>query len=71
VRDAEKFKAQDESAKELIEAKSSVENYAFSLRNSIRDEKIAVCVCVCVCARARACTSCVTNRTIAGEDLCR
>jgi len=41
VRDAEKFKAQDESAKELIEAKSSVENYAFSLRNSIRDEKIA------------------------------
>jgi len=41
VRDAEKFKAQDESAKELIEAKSSLENYAFSLRNSIRDEKIA------------------------------
>jgi len=41
VRDAEKFKAQDEAAKEIVEAKSAVENYAFSLRNSIRDEKVA------------------------------
>ncbi|KAK9902653.1 hypothetical protein WJX75_001465 [Coccomyxa subellipsoidea] len=41
VQDAEKYKAEDESAKEKIEAKNALENYAYQLRNSIRDEKVA------------------------------
>ncbi|EIE19893.1 heat shock protein 70 [Coccomyxa subellipsoidea C-169] len=39
VQDAEKYKAEDESAKEKIEAKNALENYAYQLRNSIRDEQ--------------------------------
>lgn len=38
--DAEKYKAEDESAKQKIEAKNALENYAYQLRNSIRDEKV-------------------------------
>lgn len=39
LQDAEKYKAEDESAKEKIEAKNALENYAYQLRNSIRDEQ--------------------------------
>jgi len=41
VREAEQYKAQDEKNKEKIEAKNHLENYAYSLRNTLRDEKIA------------------------------
>ncbi|KAF2071371.1 hypothetical protein CYY_007311 [Polysphondylium violaceum] len=41
VADAEKFKSQDEAQKEKVELKNKLENYAFSVRSSIRDEKIA------------------------------
>jgi len=41
VREAEQYKAEDEKNKERVEAKNHLENYAYSLRNSIRDEKIA------------------------------
>jgi heat shock protein 1/8 len=41
VRDAEKYKAEDEKNKEKIEAKNGLENYAYSLRNTLKDEKIA------------------------------
>ncbi|BDA51217.1 probable mediator of RNA polymerase II transcription subun [Coccomyxa sp. Obi] len=41
VQDAEKYKAEDESARQKIEAKNALENYAYQLRNSIRDEKVA------------------------------
>lgn len=40
VADAEKFRQADSDQKEKIESRNSLENYAFSLRNSIRDEKI-------------------------------
>jgi hypothetical protein len=33
--------ADDTKAKEKIEAKNSLENYAYSIRNTIRDEKLA------------------------------
>jgi L1 cell adhesion molecule like protein len=41
VRDAEKYKAEDEKNKEKIEAKNGLENYAYSLRNTLKDDKVA------------------------------
>jgi L1 cell adhesion molecule like protein len=41
VREAEQYKAEDEKNKDRVEAKNHLENYAYSLRNTIRDEKIA------------------------------
>lgn len=40
VREAEQYKAQDETNRQKIEAKNGLENYAYSLRNTLRDEKI-------------------------------
>lgn len=41
VQEAERFKAQDEATRERIEAKNGLENYAFSMRNTLNDEKVA------------------------------
>jgi heat shock protein 1/8 len=41
VAEAEKFKAQDEVQRKKIEAKNGLENYLFSLRNTLNEEKIA------------------------------
>ena len=41
VQEAEKYKAEDEAMKQRVEAKNQLENYAFSVRNSIRDEKVS------------------------------
>lgn len=41
VNDAEKFKTEDEEAIKKVEAKNALENYAFSMRSTIRDEKVA------------------------------
>eukprot|EP01115_Flamella_aegyptia_P005800 TRINITY_DN243_c0_g1_i2.p1 TRINITY_DN243_c0_g1~~TRINITY_DN243_c0_g1_i2.p1 ORF type:complete len:580 (-),score=344.89 TRINITY_DN243_c0_g1_i2:40-1779(-) len=41
VREAEQYKSEDENNKQRIESKNSLENYAYSLRNTIRDEKLA------------------------------
>jgi L1 cell adhesion molecule like protein len=41
VKEAEKYKSDDENAKEKVEAKNALENYAYTMRNTIRDEKIA------------------------------
>ena len=40
VQEAEKFKAEDEANKARIEAKNSLENYTFTVRNSLRDETV-------------------------------
>jgi len=42
VNDAMKFKDEDESHKERIEAKNSLENYAYSMRNTVKDDKASV-----------------------------
>ncbi|XP_030954905.1 heat shock 70 kDa protein [Quercus lobata] len=41
VKEAEKYKAEDEEVKKKVEAKNSLENYAYNMRNTVRDEKIA------------------------------
>ncbi len=41
VQDAEKYKAEDEELKLKVESKNSLENYAYNMRNTIRDDKIA------------------------------
>jgi L1 cell adhesion molecule like protein len=41
VADAEKYKAEDEKTKKNVEAKNSLENYAYSMKNTISDEKVA------------------------------
>jgi L1 cell adhesion molecule like protein len=40
VQEAEKYKAEDEEAVKKVEAKNALENYAFNMRNTIKDEKI-------------------------------
>ena len=39
VKDAEKFKAEDEQIRSKIEAKNSLEQTVYSMRNSLNDEK--------------------------------
>lgn len=41
VKDAEKYKAEDEEVKKKVEAKNAMENYAYNMRNTIKGEKIA------------------------------
>lgn len=40
VQEAEKYKAEDEDHKAKIEAKNTLENYAYNMRNTIKDEKV-------------------------------
>ena len=40
VRDAEKYKQQDEETKKKVEAKNGLENYCYSIRNTLKDEKL-------------------------------
>lgn len=41
VREAEMYKAEDERQRERVDAKNDLENYAYSVRNSLRDEAVA------------------------------
>merc|ERR1719261_1220270 len=41
VQEAERYKAEDEANRARVEAKNGLENYAFQIRNSINDEKLA------------------------------
>jgi len=41
VAEAERFKGEDEAQRARIEAKNGLENYAYGIKNSIRDEKLA------------------------------
>ena len=66
VQEAEKYKSEDEAHKERIDAKNALENYAFNMRNTIRDEKVGlptVCLCCCLslCTLAR---NCLCPRTL-------
>merc|ERR1711897_71857 len=40
VQEAEKFRAEDEQAKTKIEAKNGLENYCFTMRNTLQEEKL-------------------------------
>jgi len=40
VQEAEKFRAEDESNKQKIEAKNGLENYCFTMRNTLQEEKL-------------------------------
>merc|ERR1712054_24127 len=41
VQEAEKYKAEDEEHSKKIEAKNALENYAYNMRNTMNDEKLA------------------------------
>ncbi|XP_010063599.1 heat shock 70 kDa protein-like [Eucalyptus grandis] len=41
VKEAERYKAEDEEVKRKVEAKNSLENYAYNMRTTVRDDKIA------------------------------
>ena len=41
INEAEKYKEEDEQHKKTVEAKSHLENYAYQLKNSLNDEKLA------------------------------
>eukprot|EP00296_Roombia_truncata_P007573 JP446017.1.p2 GENE.JP446017.1~~JP446017.1.p2 ORF type:complete len:659 (+),score=356.78 JP446017.1:47-2023(+) len=40
VQEAEKFKAEDEALKGKVEAKNQLENYAYSIRNTVNEDKV-------------------------------
>merc|ERR1712210_425694 len=40
VSEAEKYKAEDEANRQKIEAKNGLENYCFSMRNTLQEEKL-------------------------------
>ena len=40
VQEAEKYKSEDEEHKKKVKAKNALENYAYNMRNTIRDDKI-------------------------------
>jgi heat shock protein 1/8 len=40
VQDAERYKFEDEKIKKRIEAKNTLENYTYSVRNTLRDDKL-------------------------------
>jgi len=40
VKEAEKYAAEDDAQKDKVEARNGLENYAYSMRNSINDEKL-------------------------------
>jgi len=40
VADAEKYKNEDESVRERVEAKNHLENFSYSIRNTIQDDKV-------------------------------
>jgi len=41
VRDAERFKAEDDAQREKVEAKNGLENYVYNIRNTLNDDKIS------------------------------
>ena len=41
VQEAERYKAEDEANRARVEAKNALENYVFSVKNSMNDEKLA------------------------------
>ncbi|KAF8021663.1 hypothetical protein BT93_G1956 [Corymbia citriodora subsp. variegata] len=41
VQEAEKYKAEDEEVKKKVDAKNALENYAYNMRNTVRDDKFA------------------------------
>lgn len=38
---AEQYKTEDEAQAKKVEAKNALENYAYSIRNTVRDDKVA------------------------------
>ncbi|KAK8514815.1 hypothetical protein V6N12_057720 [Hibiscus sabdariffa] len=40
VQEAEKYKSEDEEHKKKVESKNALENYAYNMRNTVKDEKI-------------------------------
>merc|ERR1711966_342186 len=40
VQEAEKYKSEDEDHKKKVDAKNSLENYAYNMRNTIQDDKV-------------------------------
>lgn len=41
VQEAERYKTEDEEVKKKVEARNALENYAYNMRNTVRDEKFA------------------------------
>ncbi|XP_077238157.1 heat shock 70 kDa protein 4-like [Tasmannia lanceolata] len=41
VKDAERYKAEDEDVKKKVDARNALENYAYNMRNTVKDDKFA------------------------------
>lgn len=44
VNDAEKYKSEDDAQKKKIDARNGLEQYAYSMKNTMRDEKVCTAV---------------------------
>ncbi len=64
VQEAEKYASEDEQHRKRVEARNGLENYAYSMRNTIKDTNVAGKLSRCVsCAQARICV-CVSTREV-------
>ena len=67
VQEAEKYKAEDEDARKRIDAKNALENYAFNMRNTIKDEK--VCAGTALCVPPHRCEGETNGRPLAAANI--
>lgn len=41
VQEADRYKVEDETMEKKVEAKNALENYAYNMRNTVKDEKMS------------------------------
>lgn len=44
VREAEKYKAEDDAQRDKVQAKNSLESYAYHMKSTVEDEKVWTCI---------------------------
>lgn len=44
VREAEKYKAEDDAQRDKVQAKNSLESYAYQMKSTVEDEKVWTCM---------------------------
>ena len=45
VNEAEKYKAEDDAQRDKIQAKNSLESYAYQMKSTVEDDKVKFCCC--------------------------
>lgn len=65
VNDAEKYKSEDDAQKKKIDARNSLEQYAYSMKNTLRDEKVCCSATLCLLSCSAEASLCLCWRCLA------